>query len=147
MASKQILLCSWQKFNGSETFTWNYKGFNFGLIFYAIYVTPLFDSTDLTNFSDDNFILRWNSTLVDLIDGMKRDLEMINKWLRDSGLVVNESKTELCLFNRRDTQAITIIWYNLKKKEMYWVQSSISKCNGRHKQQPQLIKQRELFMP
>ena len=35
-------------------------------------------------------------------------LEMITKWLKDSGLVVNESKTEVCLFHRNDKPKITI---------------------------------------
>ena len=42
---------------------------------------------------------------------MKRDLEMITKWQKESGLVVNEAKSELCFFNRRDTQ-MTIILLN-----------------------------------
>ena len=33
---------------------------------------------------------------------MERRLEMITKWLKDSGLVVNEEKTEMCLFYKTD---------------------------------------------
>ena len=33
---------------------------------------------------------------------------MITKWLRDSGLVVNESKTEVCLFHKNDQPQISI---------------------------------------
>ena len=33
---------------------------------------------------------------------------MITKWLRDSGLVVNEGKTEICLFHKHDQRKITI---------------------------------------
>ena len=32
----------------------------------------------------------------------------ITKWLRDSGLVVNESKTEICLFHRNDQPVIKV---------------------------------------
>ena len=35
-------------------------------------------------------------------------LEMITKWLRDLALVVNESKTEFCLFHKNDQQKIKI---------------------------------------
>ena len=31
---------------------------------------------------------------------------MITKWLRGLGLVVNESKTEICLFHKHDQQKI-----------------------------------------
>ena len=33
---------------------------------------------------------------------------MITKWLRDSGLVVNESKTEVCLFHKNDPPKVSI---------------------------------------
>ena len=33
---------------------------------------------------------------------------MITKWLKDSGLVVNESKTEICLFHKNDQPPISI---------------------------------------
>ena len=39
---------------------------------------------------------------------MKQVLEMIIKWLKDSGLKVNDSKTEMCLFYRADTQPVQI---------------------------------------
>ena len=39
-------------------------------------------------------------------------LEMIVKWLKDSGLKVNESKTEICLFHRNDTRKVTILLQN-----------------------------------
>jgi hypothetical protein len=34
---------------------------------------------------------------------------MITKWLKDSGLVVNEEKTEICLFHRADHEAVEIM--------------------------------------
>jgi hypothetical protein len=43
-----------------------------------------------------------------LISNMEKDLEIMTKWLKDSGLKVNESKTELCLFHRKDCPQITI---------------------------------------
>ena len=84
------------------------QGSILGPILYAIFVAPLFDLSDLTNFADDNFIIRWNRFLPALIIDMEKSLEMITKWLRDSGLKVNESKTELCLFHRLDQPAIKI---------------------------------------
>ena len=35
-------------------------------------------------------------------------LTQIIKWLKDSGLKINENKTELCLFHRNDHEPITI---------------------------------------
>jgi hypothetical protein len=62
----------------------------------------------LTNFADDNFIVRWNRQIEVLIDDMEKSLEMITKWFRDSGQKVNESKTEICLFHRMDYPPIVI---------------------------------------
>ena len=42
-------------------------------------MSPLFGITGLTNFVDNNFIFGRNSTHVELIDDMKRDLKMITK--------------------------------------------------------------------
>ena len=84
------------------------QGSVLGPILYAIFVSPLFDLANLTNFADDNFILEFNSKINELIPNMERKLEMITKWLKDSGLKVNENKTEICLFHRNDTQLITL---------------------------------------
>ena len=84
------------------------QGSVLGPILYAIFVSPLFDLANLTNFADDNFILEFNAKINDLIPNMEQKLEMIIKWLKDSGLKVNETKTEVCLFHRNDTQTITI---------------------------------------
>ena len=85
------------------------QGSVLGPILYAIFVSPLFDLVNLTNFADDNFILEFNSKINDLIINMEAKLEMITKWLKDSGLKVNENKTEICLFHRNDPQKITIV--------------------------------------
>ena len=39
---------------------------------------------------------------------MKISFEMITKWLRQSGLKVNDAKTELCVFHRTDARPIEI---------------------------------------
>ena len=75
---------------------------------YALFVSPLFELTQLTNFADDNYCIEWNANLAVLILDLERRLEMITKWLKDSGLVVNESKTEICMFHKHDQQKIKI---------------------------------------
>ena len=60
------------------------------------------------NFADDNFCLEWNTDLPKLIVDMEKKLEMISKWLRGSGLIVNESKTEVCLFHKKDQPSVNI---------------------------------------
>ena len=75
----------------------------------------------MTNFADDNFYLEWNTDLALLIVNLEMKLEMITKWLRDSGLLVNEGKTGVCLFHKNDQPKISITLQNVKiesKKEM-----------------------------
>ena len=68
------------------------QGSILGPILYEICVSPLFNVANLTNFADENFTLKWSININDLIQNIERGLEMIKKWLKDSGLVVNEEK-------------------------------------------------------
>ena len=72
-------------------------------------MSPLFDIQSLINFADDNFCVVWNKDLILLIEDLERRLKMIVKWLKDSGLVVNKSKTEICLFHSNDQPQITVM--------------------------------------
>ena len=87
---------SWIKSSDSGTI----QGSRLGPILYAIYVSPLFDLEKMTNYADDNFIIKSNKVLSRLIIDMEKSLEAITKWLKKSGLKVNEDKTEICLFHR-----------------------------------------------
>ena len=51
--------------------------------------------------------------LVTLIANLEKRLEMITKWLKDSGLIVNESKTEVCLFHSNEQPLFTIRLQNI----------------------------------
>jgi hypothetical protein len=88
------------------------QGSVLGPILYTIYISPLFDIAELTNFADDNFIIAFNSQINALIENLQMNLEMIIKWLKYSGLKENENKTEICMFHRNDTQKVTIILQN-----------------------------------
>jgi hypothetical protein len=79
-----------------------------GPILYAIFVSQLFDLSHRTNFTDDNFVIVWNNQDSDVILNLARKLEMITKWLKDSGLKVYEAKTETCLFHHNNQPTVTI---------------------------------------
>ena len=84
------------------------QGSILGPILYAIFVSPLFDLAKMTKFADDNFVIKYCKFLTQLIVDMKQTLEMIIKWLKDSGLKVNDAKTDICLFYKADTLPIQI---------------------------------------
>jgi hypothetical protein len=60
------------------------------------------------SFADNTFIPKFDTSLPNLIETMEKTIEAITKWLKKSGLVVNEAKTELCLFHRNNVAPITI---------------------------------------
>ena len=84
------------------------QGSILGPILYAIFVSPLFDLAKMTKFADNNFVIKCCKFLPKLIIDLKGSLEMIIKWLKDSGLKVNDSKTVMCLFHCTDTHPIEI---------------------------------------
>ena len=56
-----------------------------------------------------------------LITDLELRLEMITKWLRDSGLVVNESKTEICCFHQNDQQNAIVNVCGTPEKTKYFM--------------------------
>ena len=53
----------------------------------------------------------WNKIKSEVVKNMELKLTRIMDWLKDSGMKVNESKTDLCLFHRGDTTQITLELY------------------------------------
>ena len=64
--------------------------------------------TNNINFTDDNFVLTFHKNKQEAVSLMERELNLITTWLTDSGLKVNESKTESCLFYRKDSHPVEI---------------------------------------
>ena len=50
------------------------QGSILGPVLYAIYVSPLFDLTELSNFADDNFALTWHTNKQSAINAMELKL-------------------------------------------------------------------------
>ena len=101
----------------------------------------------MTKFNDDNYVIKLNKFLSQLLIDMKQILEMITKWLKDSGLKVNDNKTEACLFHLRDHPAIEInvnditiktkssmnvlgVQFDSKLKWNHHVQNTVRKLKG-----------------
>ena len=85
------------------------QGSILGPILYALFVSPLFDLTKMTLFADDNYVICRNKHLSELLQEMKETLEKIIKSLSESGLKINDSKTEMCLFYRKDCPPVTFM--------------------------------------
>ena len=77
-------------------------------LYWADSLHNLFDLCQLTNFADDNYCLEWNINLQLLVINLEKKLETITKWLRGSGLVVNQDKTEICVFHSNEPPVVII---------------------------------------
>ena len=84
------------------------QGSVLGTVLYAIFISPLFDIEDLSAFADDNFTISAHIDLQIAKTNLEISLTNISKWMKDSGLKINESKTELCVFTRTAHQAVSI---------------------------------------
>jgi hypothetical protein len=86
-------------------------------ILYAIFISSFFDLTQIINFSDDNFVIKFNFQINILIVNKEKELEMIITWLKDSGLKVNKRKNKFSLFHHNYSHKVTI------KIQNHWINS------------------------
>ena len=84
------------------------QGSVLGPVLYAIFVSPLFDIEPILAFADDSFNFKSHKNKNQLIKDMEKSLEAITKWLKQSGLKVNQEKTDLCLFYKNDTVGVKV---------------------------------------
>jgi hypothetical protein len=78
-------VCS-QIFNSDDR---SIQGSVLGPILWAIFVSIFFDLTEITNYVDDNFVIEFNPQANALKMNLQMRLEMVIKWLKDSGLKIN----------------------------------------------------------
>ena len=89
------------------------QGSILGPFLYAVFVSPLFDLTPFHAFADDNQVIAIDKKIEGLKTKMQIQLEMMTRWLKHSGLIVNETKTELCLFHKANHNPIDITINNV----------------------------------
>jgi thiamine phosphate synthase YjbQ (UPF0047 family) len=63
---------------------------------------------DIFAFADDTFIPRTGKKTNELVVDMERSIEAITKVVKQSGLKISESKTEICAFHKHDVAPLHV---------------------------------------
>ena len=64
-------------------------------VLYATFISPVFDLEDMLTFADDNYTIKWNKDIPVMKVQLEASLTIITNLLKQSGLKVNEAKTEI----------------------------------------------------
>ena len=91
----------------------------------------------MLGFADVNWVIRFNANKDALKEEMEVSLQTISRWLKMSGMKVNEEKTECCLFYKHDQEVMSLRIgdRDVKSKKQMNVLGyySIHVCCGNHK--------------
>ena len=91
------------------------QGSILGPVLFCIFIAPLLDCEDLFAYADDSYEIETGPDRHESVQRLKIRLERTIDWLKSSGLKVNEEKTELVVFYKRDTEEVSI---NLNGREI-----------------------------
>ena len=85
------------------------QGSILGPILYALFIRPIYNIVKITTFADDNYAVETGKTKDLALKQLERKLNIAVKCLKESGLKVNEKKTELCVFHRVENVGGTLL--------------------------------------
>ena len=88
------------------------QGSILGPFLYAVFVSPLFEMTDFTAYANDSQVIDSSIDLIPLMQRMEQNIKIMIDLMTKSGLKVNESKTEICLFHKNDHPKIELLMNN-----------------------------------
>jgi len=86
------------------------QGSVLGPVLFAIFIAPMFKIAQVSSYADDSYLSDKSDDVKSLTRGLSTSATLLTNWFKASGLVVNENKTEFCVFhkNKRVNCYITI---------------------------------------
>ena len=90
------------------------QGSCLGPLIFAIYVSPISELglERIVSFADDAYLINSGYSMEEIKTRAENDLTTLTNWFADSGMLVNKSKTDACIFSRRDEQMIELTFGN-----------------------------------
>ena len=81
------------------------QGSILGPVLFAIFISSIKNTTKhISTFADDNFALNHHKNKQEVLRRTKVSVEAVQQWLVQNGMKVNEEKTEICMFNKKDQE-------------------------------------------
>ena len=98
---------------------------------YKLFIRPLFEIEDLVTYADDNYMGEEHKCIKEAISKIIEKTERVMRWMSSSGLKINESKTEICIFHRSQTITMDVIIDNtsLTSKDTINILGIVFDCN------------------
>jgi len=90
------------------------QGSVLGPVLFAIFIAPMFDLVNANSYADDSYLSEKGENVEDLTEKLSNSATILTNWFKDSGLVVNETKTEFCVFHKNKTINCTIRINNIE---------------------------------
>jgi len=84
------------------------QGSVLGPILFAIFIAPMFDNFEATSFADDSYIADYDENVNILAIKLGQKATNLALWFKASGLKVNESKTEFCVFHKNKKSKVSL---------------------------------------
>jgi len=76
------------------------QGSVLGPLLFAIFIAPMFELVNVSSFADDSYLSESDHDLETMVQKLQTEANVLMGWFKSSGLVVNETKTEICIFHK-----------------------------------------------
>ena len=80
------------------------QGSVLGPVLFSLFIAPVLSLTNIVAYADDNYVVTTGKTRQEASNSIGKALTLASMWFKNSGLKVNEGKTEITLFYKNNCQ-------------------------------------------